>query len=157
MIMKTTRFFPKFLFSILFIFLGLFLIVSTAKGKSFYTTIWGNHYPNSGTYGASCQICHSENLELLNAYGRDICLIEEVDVETRLVTVESLDSDGDGMTNLEEIEANDQPGWIEGDNPLFHSDTCEDALTSVPAPTIVPNPYRPPMDFYLFIPLLIIN
>jgi hypothetical protein len=143
--------------TILCLFLGVFLIFSTAKAKTNYTTIWGSHYPYSGTYGAMCLICHSDNLELLNSYGKDICLTEDADVESRIVAVEDLDSDGDGVTNLEEIESDNQPGWKEGDNPLYHSDTCEDAQTSVPAPTIVPSPYRPPMDFYLFIPLLIIS
>ena len=157
MVKKITRFCREFLFVIFFILLGLFLIVSTAKGRSYYTSIWGNQYLYSGTYGAECLICHSENLELLNAYGRDICLTEGTDVESRIVTVEDLDSDGDGITNLEEIESDDQPGWKEGDNPLYHWDTCVDAQTSVPAPTIVPKPYQQPMGFLIFIPFLVNN
>jgi len=153
--MKLITGFWHFSLIILAIFIGLVFIGSTARGHSHYPTIWGNLYPTSGTYGGLCLICHSNNLELLNAYGRDICLAEGVDAEARIITIEDLDSDNDGISNIEEIETDNQPGWTEGDNPLYHWDTCADALVSVPAPEIIPNPYQPPMDFSIFIPFVI--
>jgi hypothetical protein len=154
MAIKAKNFLSKVFPTILFLFFGIFLIFSTAKASSHYTTIWGSHYSYSGTYEASCYICHSLNLEHLNAYGRDVCLTEAEDLEGRLVAIEMYDSDGDGTTNLTEINLNAQPGWTEGDNRLYHSDTCLDALVNIPVPSPVPRPYDPELNFLIFLPVI---
>jgi hypothetical protein len=154
MVVNTKNKIPKFSFTILFLFLGLLIVFSTAKGHSHYPAIWGSTYPTSNTLDASCLICHSDNSETLNAYGRDICLDNSDDFSTRLASVESLDSDGDGTTNLTEIMNNAQPGWTEGDNRLYHSKTCVDALVNVTVPSSVPRPYDPEFNFFIFLPFI---
>ena len=145
----------KYFSLLLFLFSGLILVFSTVKANSNYLNTWHIKYPNSNTYDASCLVCHSDNREYLNAYGRDICLESSEDFGTRIAAVESLDSDGDGTTNLTEILANAQPGWTEGDNRLYHSDTCADALVNVTVPSSVPRPYDPESNYVIFLPLLI--
>ena len=157
MAIKAKNFLSIIFPTILFLFFGIFSIFTTAKASSYYTTIWGSHYPHSGTYGAECYICHSLNLEYLNAYGKDICLTEADDTEARIVTIEMYDSDGDGITNIDEIESDAQPGWKDGDNTLYFRESCEDALTSVSAPVVTPRPFQPPLDFSLFLPLMVCN
>ena len=157
MAIKAKNFLSIVFFINLFLFFGIIFIYSIAKASSHYTTIWGSHYPHSETYEANCYICHSENLEHLNGYGRDICLTEADDIETRIVAIEMYDSDGDGTTNLTEINLNAQPGWTEGDNRLYHSDTCLDALENISVPSPVPSPYDPEFNFFIFLPFIIIT
>ena len=152
--MKTKLVISKFFLSLLFLFSGLFLIISSAKARPNYFGTWETKYPNSSTKDASCELCHGGNKEILNAYGRDICLLDDDDFESRLLAVEDLDSDGDGTTNYIEIIANAQPGWTEGDNRLYHSGTCVDALVNITVPTSVPEPYDPQFDFFIYVPLI---
>jgi hypothetical protein len=146
---------PKFAFVILFLFLGFIFIVSNAMGKKNYTTTWGITYPDSETVVANCLICHSDDDTRLNTYGRDICLAEGADLPARLVAVESIDSDGDGTSNLMEIGANAQPGWTEGDNPLFYTETCLPAGENIPVPLDVPDPYDPIINCFIFLPFVV--
>jgi hypothetical protein len=74
----------------------------------------------------------------------------------RLAAVESADSDGDGHSNLVEIEANAQPGWTTGLNPYYNGDDCS-FLATMEVPDAVPQPYDPPvpMDWFIFLPLVV--
>jgi len=155
MITNLKKFLTKFFLILLFLFLGLFLVVVNAMAYSQYFSIWEGHYSSSSTLGANCQICHSENFETLNAYGRDICLVDDDDFENRLLAVQDFDSDGDGNSNNIEIVAGAQPGWTEGDNRLYHSDTCEDALVNITVPSSIPDPYDPEYTFFIFVPFII--
>ena len=154
MLTKNKNCILKFFSLFIFIFSGLFLIFSTVRAWSNYLNTWESNYPNSNSNSANCELCHGGNLETLNAYGHDICLVDDDDFSTRLDAVESLDSDGDGTTNLTEILTNAQPGWTEGDNRLYHSRTCVDALVNVTVPSSVPRPYDPEFNFFIFFPLI---
>jgi hypothetical protein len=153
---KYKTIFTRFFISVLFMILGLVLIVSTASGKSNYMSPWRDKYPGSDTDAASCLICHISNTsEHLNSYGRDICLDDGTSLAARLAAVESADSDGDGHSNLVEIEANAQPGWTTGQNPYYDSSGIYKGTMEVP--DAVPQPYDPPvpMDWFIFLPLVV--
>jgi hypothetical protein len=68
-------------------------------------------YP-SNTFGGSCNICHT-TVPTTNPYGTDLAnnggTGGNIDPATFLA-VEGLDSDGDGFTNIEEINAGKFPG-----------------------------------------------
>ncbi len=154
MIKKIQIISQKCLLTILFLSLGLFLVFSIAKAHVNYFESWETRYPNSSTKDASCELCHGGKTETLNAYGHDICVIDDDEISDRLAAVESLDSDGDGTSNLIEIMTNAQPGWTEGDNRLYHSRTCIDALVNIYVPPSVPGPFDPEFNFFIFIPLI---
>ena len=72
----------------------------------------------------ACQVCHQTTSGgPFNDYGRD--LLDNgasgagfdcagVDFEQALVNVEAMDSDGEGNSNFDEIDASTQPGWCAG-------------------------------------------
>ena len=84
-------------------------------------------YPNSTSGDINCQLCHTDSGggAPWNAYGSALeqhFNREGVDFRTRTIQqsfefVENLNSDQDtnpSTTNLEEINANQQPGWRPG-------------------------------------------
>jgi len=90
------------------------LIVTTftiAHAKKEYTTAFNNRYGTSGTEGGtslgSCITCHNQTNGKggENNYGTDY-----KNSGHNFVTIEPLDSDGDGFTNIEEISAGYFPG-----------------------------------------------
>ena len=147
--------FTRFFISVLFLILGLVLIVSTASGKSNYMSPWRDKYPGSDTDAAECLICHTTSNYELNSYGRDILLAAGTGLDAKLAAVESVDSDGDGHSNLVEIEANAQPGWTTGQNPYYDSSGIYKGTMEVPI--TVPEPHDPPvpMDWFIFLPLVV--
>ena len=64
---------------------------------------FNNHYNKS--YG--CNLCHTANPPATNPYGAELVLPVTVQ---QLTAIEGIDSDGDGATNIEEINANKLPG-----------------------------------------------
>lgn len=110
---------------------------ASAYARPTYGAPWASTYPASSslsnvTAGAvsNCQLCHSgaTGFQPWNAYGWSIRqqmkpnneLIPVVSLAVALSAVEGLDSDGDGATNLAEINASTQPGWTVGaNNTLF--------------------------------------
>lgn len=115
-----------------FVFLILGLLSSSAFGYSSYLSTWQGKYPSSqsdnniinGT-SASCQLCHfnSSGGDPFNAYGWS--LREDMNNNGKTISqaindVEALDSDSDPShyTNLEEINADVQPGWTDGANNI---------------------------------------
>lgn len=140
---------------VIFLFSGLILIFSNVRAWSNYLNTWESNYTNSNSNSASCDLCHGGDLETLNAYGRDICVENSDNFETRLAAVESLDSDEDGTSNLTEIMTSAQPGWTEGDNPVFNTDNCGPNTYTITVPSTVPEPYDPEFDFFIFVPFII--
>ena len=112
------------------------------------TPIFSDTYPNSDTELAECQTCHQSAFGgPFNAYGQDLlangadgagssCM--GVDFAAALANVESMDSDGEGNSNLVEINASTQPGWC--DEML--SDTCTNP-GAPPAVALDPEPSAP--------------
>jgi hypothetical protein len=77
--------------------------------NTFKSTYPSATYPNAGTY--TCLLCHtgypasSPSINNLNAYGTDY-----MNNGYSFSAIESLDSDGDGYTNIAEIRAGSFPG-----------------------------------------------
>lgn len=63
----------------------------------------------------ACKLCHQDDLSKYNPYGSDIRKAlqqqgKSILLEAALKSVEGLDSDGDGVTNIDEIRADTLPG-----------------------------------------------
>ena len=83
---------------------------------------FNQEYDTNATRLDNCTVCHGENIESLNPYSMDY---QENDAD--LMAVEPLDSDEDGFSNQEEIDALTFPGDPE-DTP---EDVTEDGEESV--------------------------
>ncbi|MGI9316300.1 MAG: hypothetical protein ACR2QW_03110, partial [bacterium] len=141
-----------------FIRWGLMIIVwaSAAHGHPGFLVDWRAEYPNSGSgnnpssANINCQLCHDSVTgdQPWNAYGfaiRFYLMEPGNDQFDAFSLVESLNSDGDsaGLTNLQEIEANTQPGWEPGPvNTLFY------ASSSIPnqLPPAAIDPIQDPLE-----------
>ena len=99
----------------LILIIGLALVsAGSAMAGSSYTNAFNNRYGTSGSSGGltlgSCITCHTSRSpggsnKATNNYGRDFR-----NASHNFAAIESLDSDGDGYTNLTEILANAFPG-----------------------------------------------
>ena len=109
-------------------------------------------YPNTTTdEGGGCQTCHQSSFggSTFNVYGADLLQngasgggfdCSAVDFAAALLAVESLDSDGEGNSNLEEIDANAQPGWCDETT----STTCTNSAGTPPDTQLDPAPVSAP-------------
>ena len=133
---------------------GLLLAVSITFALNQYLKTWEDHYPDSATADASCDLCHGTSTNNLNSYGKDLCLAFEGDVPAdiipALIAIEGLDSDGNGDSNLVEINAGAQPGWTAGAvNQIYAADVptgCPPAGAPISPPTSLPLPLDPPVN-----------
>ena len=102
--------------------------------KQSWWSDWDNEYPTSqsddnvinGTT-RSCQLCHEDvnGGEGYNAYGWELWQLDDAgfSASQAITMAASLDSDGDGNSNLAEITAGTQPGWTTGNNnTIYFSD-----------------------------------
>jgi hypothetical protein len=84
-------------------------VVGLAYGLSSYLNQFKTKYPGSAaTIGASCVLCHippGTSLNNLNSYAQAFA-----NSGYNFTTVEPLDSDGDGFSNIQEISAGTYPG-----------------------------------------------
>lgn len=79
---------------------------SVASAYSSLQTSFNQHYDTNDTKLDSCDICHTgPNSGSLDLYGKAYSSSGR-----NFASIEDLDSDGDGFTNLEEIEALTWPG-----------------------------------------------
>ncbi|WMW26238.1 PGF-CTERM sorting domain-containing protein [Methanolobus sediminis] len=79
---------------------------SVASAESRFLSSFNQQYDTSGTVLDSCDVCHSgPNGGSLDSYGRAYS-----GSGRNFASIEDLDSDGDGFTNIEEIEALTFPG-----------------------------------------------
>ncbi len=77
-----------------------------ADASSGYLTNAESTYPNiKGTKLNSCNLCHTASIPALNAYGSDFMMNSH-----NFSAIASLDSDKDGFTNIQEINALTYPG-----------------------------------------------
>ncbi len=81
----------------------LFLVTSNSFALSTYFKSFKKTYPNFDS--PSCAICHDHAPPKLNYYGMDF---QKANYDFK--AIESLDSDGDSIVNLEEINKNTNPG-----------------------------------------------
>lgn len=78
---------------------------SVAYGLSSYLTSFNATYGTSGTALSTCSLCHpGGDTSQFNPYGLDYANAGS------FAAIESLDSDGDGFTNIDEIRAGTFPG-----------------------------------------------
>ncbi len=126
----------KVLLSIIAVSLVVYLGSTPAHAKGSYLGTWQGIYPGSvaddnvinGT-GKSCQLCHafSNGGDGYDGYGWRIRLGLEggLTLTDAILSAEPFNSDNDptGAINLEEINANTQPGWTPGpNNTIFFKD-----------------------------------
>jgi len=81
-----------------------------------------SRYPNSAAADRDCQICHQFSFGggNWNAYGYALLLARQsVGDNAAYAEIEEIDSDGDGLTNLFEIENELDPGWTKGFTNTF--------------------------------------
>lgn len=110
----------------LFIFLYL-LTVPLLYGFGQYRNTWVDHYSaGANNQSAGCYVCHanSNGGSPWNAYGWQVRIrvaLEGKSLIQAFTEIESLDSDGDGSTNIAEITADSAPGWTSGANNTFYT------------------------------------
>ena len=77
-----------------------------ASARSSYLSTFNSTYHTSNTLLDSCSTCHgSGGTSTFNSYGTDVRADISAGIATALSRAEPLDSDNDGFTNLEEIQA----------------------------------------------------
>jgi hypothetical protein len=82
------------------------MLVSAAVALSAYLANFNSRYGTSGTVLNTCNLCHpGGNTGQLNPYATDF-----LNSGNNFAAIESLDSDGDGYTNIQEINARTFPG-----------------------------------------------
>lgn len=111
------------------------LPLTQLHARSSIYSAWNSIYPNSLTddniingTNSNCQLCH-ENTNgggSWNSYGWEIAMLLQSgsainDAIAQAEPVNS-DSDGAGSSNLEEINADTQPGWTPGPNIIYAKD-----------------------------------
>jgi uncharacterized membrane protein len=113
----------------------LFAVAGAVEAKPPFLITFNDYYkpdPSSALGQAKCGICHTQP-PTRNAYGKDLKKLVDASSDGNLTVdmlkqVESLDSDGDGYTNADEIIA----GFLPGD-PASHPSGSPGKATSVPA------------------------
>ncbi|TQD25874.1 hypothetical protein [Methanolobus vulcani] len=111
---------------IVLVLLSIILIgASIVSAKSSYLYAFNQHYNTGDTVLDTCDVCHSgPNGGSLDSYGRAYS-------QTRsFAVIEEQDSDGDGFTNLEEINALRFPG-DSSDYPQIESTNAENTTEEV--------------------------
>ncbi len=120
---------------VLFVALPLVLGFATiAAANTGALADFNAQYP-ANTFKNSCLICHS-SVPAVNPYGRDLAAAGGTGstiTPAQFVAVEPLDSDGDGFTNIQEINAGTFPG-----NPASHP-AITVTVTSPAAGQIIPS------------------
>jgi hypothetical protein len=82
-----------------------------AYARSTYLSAFDTRYKTSGTALDSCSTCHgSGGTSTFNPYGAELRASIGSGITTALTVAEPKDSDGDGFTNLQEIQALKLPG-----------------------------------------------
>lgn len=118
------------------------LAPTLAHARGSYITAFETRYPNSTlSMDLSCALCHpNNNTTQFNAYGNAFRLASGT-TDQRYAAVESKDSDGDGFTNLQEINANTDPSSASS-RPAAPTPTP--TPTPKPTPTPTPKPTATP-------------
>ena len=115
--------------------------------------VFGATYPNSQTEDlGGCQTCHqsANGGGNFNVFGEDLLAngaagaglnCTDVNFASALVAVEAFDSDGEGNSNLVEIDADTQPGWC-----VAGSAGCGNSAGTPPGVALDPAPPPPPSN-----------
>ena len=113
---------------------------SSAPADGGIASDWQDAYPLSASYdNASCFLCHASGSfgSNFNSYGQDMLDLLDggASLSQAFAMTESMDSDEDptGSTNLEEIDADTQPGWTPGPNNTTYTDGSPNLNEEPPA------------------------
>lgn len=153
MLQKKSRLFRMVMIPLMVI--GVLLVVfSSALALNAFLKTWQDTYPHSTSDAASCDLCHGTSTSNLNAYGQDLCEAFNgsvpADSKAALLAIEGLDSDGNGDSNLVEIDAGAQPGWTTGPvNQIYDTNVaagCEPIGAPIEPLSTLPLPLDPPIE-----------
>ena len=77
-------------------------------------------YETAGSALDNCGVCHGASTSEFNPYGQSFAdsLVTHPDVDSALVYIEQIDSDGDGVINITEIMARSFPGDPDSTTPV---------------------------------------
>jgi hypothetical protein len=106
-----------------------------ASAKPNFLTSFNQHYDTAGTRLDSCATCH--NGEARNPYGRAYS-----GSGRNFAAIENLDSDGDGFTNLAEINALTFPGNPD-DHPQPTAEIIPETTVNVTETSVNATPEQP--------------
>lgn len=126
---------------LLLIIIAALVVVPTALAVSDFKGIFNQKYDTKGTRIDSCTICHAGGSKL-NDYGKALvdARIKKGSNETKvmqgLTSIEQADSDGDGFSNIVEINARFFPGNV-SDHPVA-TPTATPIVTTTPTVTATP-------------------
>jgi hypothetical protein len=90
----------------------ILVIASLAIAYPSYLTTFNNLYFTEGTILDDCGVCHGASTSQVNSYGQSLVdsLVTHPNLEDALAAIEPIDSDGDGVTNINEIKGRSLPG-----------------------------------------------
>ena len=103
-----------------------------ASAKSSFLTSFNQHYDTAGTRLDSCTTCH--NGGSVNPYGRAY-----LGSGRNFASIENIDSDNDGFTNLVEINALTFPGKPD-DHPQITSEIPSETTVNATEPSVNVSP-----------------
>lgn len=127
---------------------ALLLSSQVAGAFSGFLNTWRNTYPSSTTSagGGNCAVCHQRTSggNPWNAYGwavrTEYLAGGRTDIVAAFLAVEDADSDGNGDSNLSEINANTLPGWTEGPNNTYFFKNGTTSDNNLPISQGTPDP-----------------
>ena len=115
--------------TIYFALLVVLVVVGVSYGVGSYLSDFNTQYGTSGTTLDNCKLCHPGGKPPeLNSYGTDY-----LNSGYSFATIESLDSDGDGFSNIKEINAGTWPGDATS-KPGSGGDTTPPTVTGFTVP-----------------------
>lgn len=120
--------------------------VQIASAYPSYLSTWSSSYPDSTTAsGVGCAVCHTSTGggNGWNFYGWDIRqqrFNNGLSVSDAILAIQGEDSDGNGDSNLAEIDGNTQPGWTEGANNISFLKNGSTTLNLNPPSQGTPDP-----------------
>ena len=100
----------KIVIMLLLLTVTALIAVPGGLGLSSYLNAFNAKYGTDGTNLDTCNTCHA-GVPDLNPYGEAVAG-QSGTIDQRLTNVESMDSDGDGLTNIEEINDLTFPGNV---------------------------------------------
>ncbi len=123
----------------------LTLLSASVNATPFVLGEWQTLYPNSRSDSVACQLCHESSNGGIpwNAYGWDIRKRfranpqEGFSKAIEYVAEQARNSDTDDLSNIEEINANQQPGWALGPVNSIFSDAFPLGVGNLFAPVNV--------------------
>lgn len=123
------RFFAMGVLVVALLSIGSNIDTKKADSRPSFANTWQSTYPNSASFDqAGCQLCHQRagGGDGWNEYGwniRQAIIEQELSIDEAIAAAATMDSDGNDVSNLDEINANAQPGWTGGStNAIYFSD-----------------------------------